>query len=206
VYFVEGHNFHVESHLRFGVEMCEKCRSTPVGTIHWSREFLHLGIQFVHQWLRKRPYAFYESCRAMQDLQLWYSKVCLLQFKNFEKNPPELGYPELCGAGTRGSAGMRDVALGPVSSPAVRRRTRTPRPASTHRSVRSGTTPANRHPRPLPSRHALHARRLAAPTCAARPMASAPYSASPCCPRCPCLDPRLTCVLVVNPSPRHERS
>jgi hypothetical protein len=24
VYFVEGHNFHVEWHLRFGVEMCEK--------------------------------------------------------------------------------------------------------------------------------------------------------------------------------------
>jgi hypothetical protein len=39
----------------------------------------------VHKRWRKRPYAFYESCRALQDLQLWYSKVCLLQFKNFEK-------------------------------------------------------------------------------------------------------------------------
>jgi hypothetical protein len=174
--------------------MCEKCRSTPVGTVQWSREFQHLGIQFVHQWLRKRPYAFYESCREMQDLQLWYSKVCLLQFKKVEKNPPELDYPELCGIGTRGNAGTRDVALGPAGSPAVRRRTRTLRPASTHRSARGGTTLANCHVCPLPSRHAPHARRLAAPTCAARPMASAPYSASPCCPRCPCLDPWLTCV------------
>jgi hypothetical protein len=69
------------------------------------------------------------------------------------------------------------------------RRTRTPRPANIHQSVRGGTTLANRHPRPLPSRHAPHARRLAALTCAARPMASAPYPAPPCCPWRPCLDP-----------------
>jgi hypothetical protein len=29
VYFVEGHNFHVEWHWRFGVENGEKCRSMP---------------------------------------------------------------------------------------------------------------------------------------------------------------------------------
>jgi hypothetical protein len=34
VYFVEGHNFHVERHLKFGVEMREKCKSTLLGTIH----------------------------------------------------------------------------------------------------------------------------------------------------------------------------
>jgi hypothetical protein len=194
VCFVEGHNYHVEWNLKFGVEMCEKCRLTPVGTVHWSREFLHLGIQFVHQWLKKGPMPFYESCRAMQDLQLWYSKVCLLQFKNFEKNPPELGYPELCGAGTRARATSRSVLPAPRPYAAVRARRGRPEPIG-----------ANRHPCPFPSRHAPHARRLAAPTCAARPMASAPYSASPCCPRCPCLDPWLTCVWVVNPSPRHER-
>jgi hypothetical protein len=41
---------------------------------------------FVHKRWRKRPYAFYKSCRAMQDLQLWYSNVCPLQFKVLEKN------------------------------------------------------------------------------------------------------------------------
>jgi hypothetical protein len=34
VYLVEGHNFHVEWHLKFGVEMCKKCKSTLPGTIH----------------------------------------------------------------------------------------------------------------------------------------------------------------------------
>jgi hypothetical protein len=53
VYFVEGHNFHVGWHCWFEVQIGEKCKSTPVGTIHWSREFLHLGIKFVHKWLRK---------------------------------------------------------------------------------------------------------------------------------------------------------
>jgi hypothetical protein len=70
VYFVEGHNFHVGWHCWFEVQIGEKCSSTPVGTIHRSREFLHLGIHFVHKWLRKMPYAFYESCRGMGDLQL----------------------------------------------------------------------------------------------------------------------------------------
>jgi hypothetical protein len=70
VYFVEGHNFHVEWHYWFEVQIGEKCRSTPVGIIHWSREFLHLGIQFGHKWLRKRLYALCESDRRLGDLQL----------------------------------------------------------------------------------------------------------------------------------------
>jgi hypothetical protein len=70
VYFVEGHNFHVGWHCWFEVQIGEKCRSTPVGTIHWSREFLHIGIQFVQNWLRKRPYALCESGRGLGDLQL----------------------------------------------------------------------------------------------------------------------------------------
>jgi hypothetical protein len=127
VHFVEGHNFHVEWHCWFELQIGENCKSTLLVTIHRRPENSRFGIQFMLKWLRKRPYAFYESCRAMQDLQLWYSKVCLLQFKNFEKNPPEQGYPELFGAGTRGSVGTHDVALGPVGFTAVRRRTRTPR-------------------------------------------------------------------------------
>jgi hypothetical protein len=69
-YFFEGHNFHVEWHYWFEVQIGEKCRSTPVGTIHWSREFLHLGIQFGHKWLRKMLYALFESDRGLGDLQL----------------------------------------------------------------------------------------------------------------------------------------
>jgi hypothetical protein len=34
VYFVEEHNFHVGWHCWFGVQIGEKCKSTPVGTIH----------------------------------------------------------------------------------------------------------------------------------------------------------------------------
>jgi hypothetical protein len=65
VYFVEGHNFHVEWHLRFGVEMREKAWSTLLGTIHQSREFLHLGMRIVQKWLSKIPYALYKSGRGM---------------------------------------------------------------------------------------------------------------------------------------------
>jgi hypothetical protein len=53
----------------------------------------------------------------------------------------------------------------------------------------------------------------AKPSCAGHPTATPPYerraapgrrlAATP--PPCPCLDPWLACVLVVNPSPRHKR-
>jgi hypothetical protein len=54
------------------VQIGENLRSTPVGTIHWSREILHLGIQFVKKWLRKRLYPLCESGRGLGDLQLCY--------------------------------------------------------------------------------------------------------------------------------------
>jgi hypothetical protein len=49
--FVEGHNFHVDWHLRFGVEMREKAWSMPRVTIHQRPEICHLGMHFVHEWL-----------------------------------------------------------------------------------------------------------------------------------------------------------
>jgi hypothetical protein len=49
VCFVEGHNFHVEWHCWFEVQIGEKCKSTSAFTVHWSREILHLGIQIVQK-------------------------------------------------------------------------------------------------------------------------------------------------------------
>jgi hypothetical protein len=84
VYFVGEHNFHVEWHLRFGVEIREKAWSTPRVTIHRRPEICHLGMQFVHKRLRKRPYALCKSCRGMLDLQLSYSNFCALQLNFLE--------------------------------------------------------------------------------------------------------------------------
>jgi hypothetical protein len=70
VYFVEGHNFHVEWHCWFEVPIGEKCRSTPQVTIHKRQENSQLGTQFLQKWLRKRPYALCESGRGLGDLQL----------------------------------------------------------------------------------------------------------------------------------------
>jgi hypothetical protein len=64
VYFVEGHNFHVEWHCWFEAQKGEKCKSMPEVTIHRRPEIGHLGIQFVHKWLRKTPYALCKSCRG----------------------------------------------------------------------------------------------------------------------------------------------
>jgi hypothetical protein len=69
-YFVEGHNFHVEWHCWFEVQMGEKLKSTLLVTVHQRLENSQLGIQFVQKWLRKRPYALNQSCRGIGDLQL----------------------------------------------------------------------------------------------------------------------------------------
>jgi hypothetical protein len=57
VYIVDEHNFNVEWHLRFGVEMREKAWSTLAVTVHRRPENSQVGMQFVHNRLRKRPYA-----------------------------------------------------------------------------------------------------------------------------------------------------
>jgi hypothetical protein len=92
VYFVGEHYFHVEWHLRFGVEIREKAWSTPRVTIHRRPEIFHLGMQFVHKRLRKRPYALCGSCRGILDLQLFYSNFCALQFNFLEFWSVKQGY------------------------------------------------------------------------------------------------------------------
>jgi hypothetical protein len=107
VYFVEGHNFHVEWRLRFGVEMREKAWSMPRVTIHRCPEICHLGMHFVHKWLRKTPYAICRSCRGMLDLQLSYSNLGALQFNFLEKTTVKQGNPEMI---LHRNALLRDVA------------------------------------------------------------------------------------------------
>jgi hypothetical protein len=76
VYFVEEDN--VEWNFKFGVEMREKAWSTPKVTVHRRPENSQIGMQFVHNWLRKSPYALCKSRRGMLDLQLSYSNLCAL--------------------------------------------------------------------------------------------------------------------------------
>jgi hypothetical protein len=47
VYFVEGHNFHVEWHCWFEVQMSEKCKSTSAFTVHRGRDFYQFSLQFM---------------------------------------------------------------------------------------------------------------------------------------------------------------
>jgi hypothetical protein len=68
VCFVQGHNFHVEWHCWFEVQIGENFKSAVI--VHWSREILQLGIQFVQKLLTKRLYALCESGRGLGDLQL----------------------------------------------------------------------------------------------------------------------------------------
>jgi GDP-D-mannose dehydratase len=55
VYFVEEHNFHVEWHLRFGVEMREKAWSTLVVTVHQRSENSQVGMHFCTNGGEKDP-------------------------------------------------------------------------------------------------------------------------------------------------------
>jgi hypothetical protein len=52
--------------------MREKAWSTFLDTVHYRPGNSHLGIQIVHNWLRKSPYALCESGRGLIDLQLSY--------------------------------------------------------------------------------------------------------------------------------------
>jgi hypothetical protein len=62
VHFVEGHNFHVERHLRFEVERGVKPWSTQHSTIHRHHENCQVGMPFVHNLLAKTSKCLRKSC------------------------------------------------------------------------------------------------------------------------------------------------
>jgi hypothetical protein len=89
VYFVEGHNFHVEWHWRFGLEMREKGKSTPRVTIHRRPENSQLGMRIVHNWLRKPQTPFVEVVEGwkiynfpIDHLVHFYFKILSFQQSN----------------------------------------------------------------------------------------------------------------------------
>jgi hypothetical protein len=86
--------------------MREKAWSTPRVTIHRRPEICHLGMHFVHKWVRKRPYALCKSCRGILDLQLSYLHLGALQFNFLELHSVKQGYLKLF-AGTRRSRTRR---------------------------------------------------------------------------------------------------
>jgi hypothetical protein len=75
--------------------MREKAWSTLVVTVHRRLENSQVGMHFVHNWLRKRPYAVCKSCRGSRDLQLRYRSLWVLQFEFLEKLLVKVGQSEL---------------------------------------------------------------------------------------------------------------
>jgi hypothetical protein len=149
VYFVKGHNFHVEWHCWFEVQISEKLKSTLLVTIHRRPENSHLGIQIVQKWLRKRPYALCESCRGSGDLQLFYSLLGPLLFNYLEFCSVKQGY--LKNFRRHWRSGMRRPRRR-RASPAPRPRwVPTPRPASVRWSTRRGPRPWHRTAIHIPS-------------------------------------------------------
>jgi hypothetical protein len=47
VYFVEGHNFRVEWHCWFVVQIDENCKSMSAFTVHQGRDFCQVSLQFM---------------------------------------------------------------------------------------------------------------------------------------------------------------
>jgi hypothetical protein len=114
VYFVKGHNFHVEWHCWFEVQMGEKLKSTLLVTVHQRPENSQLGNQFVQKWLRKRPYTLCESCRGSRDLQLCYSLLGPLLFNFLEICSVKQGcLRKFAGTGALECAGRADAARRP---------------------------------------------------------------------------------------------
>jgi hypothetical protein len=75
--------------------MRENAWSTLLVTIHRRPENLHVGMPFVHNWLRKRTYTLSRNCRGTIDLQLFYSPLGPLMFQNRKKNCAQQCYIDL---------------------------------------------------------------------------------------------------------------
>jgi hypothetical protein len=64
VHLVEGHNFHVDWHFKFWVEIGEKLDRLTIPPVFQNRSALNVGTTFLQNPLRKTPYSFFESGRG----------------------------------------------------------------------------------------------------------------------------------------------
>jgi hypothetical protein len=169
VYFVEGHNFHVEWHLKFEALIGEKCKSMPRVTIHRRPENNQLGMQFVQRWLRKTIYGLRRSCRGLGDLQLCYSPVGPLLLKKLEQNAIEQGQVEFFK--TTGAARSR-----PRATSCAWPRQPTRRSTGHNRRCTAATAGPTAPPKPS-SPCVPHSQAEQTDLAAAQPMAAPPYFA-----------------------------
>jgi hypothetical protein len=64
VHLVEGHNFHVDWHFKFWVEIGEKLDGLAVPPVFQNRPTFKVGTTFLQSQLRKTLYDLFESCRG----------------------------------------------------------------------------------------------------------------------------------------------
>ena len=64
VHHVEGHNFHVEWHFKFWVEIGGKLDQPTVPPVSWNRATFKVGTAFLPNTSRKTLDGLYKSCRG----------------------------------------------------------------------------------------------------------------------------------------------
>jgi hypothetical protein len=64
VHLVEGHNFHVDWHFKFLVEISEKLDQLTVPPVFQNKPTFKVGTTFLQNPLRKTLYGLFESCRG----------------------------------------------------------------------------------------------------------------------------------------------
>jgi hypothetical protein len=83
-HLVEGHNFRVDWHFKFWVEISEKLGQPPVPPVFQNRPTFNVGMTFLQNLLRKTLDGLYKSCRGYLDLQLSYLSLWALLFNFLE--------------------------------------------------------------------------------------------------------------------------
>jgi hypothetical protein len=68
------------------VQIGEKCKSTLVGTVHWSRFFGHVLLRVLQNLLIQTMVGLCKSGRGSAELQLCCWSIGPLLLKNFEKS------------------------------------------------------------------------------------------------------------------------
>jgi hypothetical protein len=64
VHLVEGHNFHVDWHFKFGEENCEKTLARQIFPVFQNVSTFKVSTMFPQNPLRKTLYDLFESCRG----------------------------------------------------------------------------------------------------------------------------------------------
>jgi hypothetical protein len=149
VHLVEGHNFHVDWHFKFLVEIGGKCGRLTVAPVHRDRAAFKVGKTFLQNLLRKTLYGFVKVVEGSEIYNFHIHHFVHFYSRFLRKTRSNRGNPQRSAPECEHAR----AATSPARRTTLRRAPAAPAPGPAHLGIRALCAPSqhctpSQHPRP----------------------------------------------------------